>query len=62
MRLFVIADLIALAICLGIMSCSTKGKTELSDERDYPEALFTLGELACVNIEVTEETDRKSVV
>ena len=59
MRLFVIADLIALAICLGIMSCSTKGKTELSDERDYPEALFTLGELAGVNIEVPEETWQK---
>lgn len=49
------ALLIALALCPSLSSCSFD-KEVTSEEKDYSEALFTLGELAEVELEMPEKT------
>lgn len=48
--------LLTIFVLLGLSSCSMKGKTSIADEMEYKEALFTLGEMASVEIDMPEET------
>ena len=54
------ALLIALALCLSVSSCSLDREVP-SEEKEYPEALFTLGELANVELEMPEKTWQKII-
>lgn len=44
---------------MGFSSCSMNGKAFVDDEKEYPEALFTLAEMATIELEIPEETWRK---
>ena len=53
--------LIAMALCYPLLSCGHEKKASSSEEREYPEALFTLGEMASVELEMPEATWQKIV-
>lgn len=59
MKKILYAMLLSMATAISLSSCDTKGKSFIDDEKEYPEALFTLGELASVDLEVPEETWQK---
>ena len=50
--------LISLALCF-LASCGFNTKMEPVEEKEYAEALFTLGEMSTVELEVPEETWQK---
>ena len=54
------ALLIILALCLFVSSCDSN-REATSEEKEYPEALFTLGEISTVDLEMPEETWQKIV-
>lgn len=54
------ALLIVLALCLSVSSCDSN-REATSEDREYPEALFVLGELADVELEMPEATWQKIV-
>ena len=50
---------IVLAFALLVVACPAfemNGKNPLTDQKDYPEALFTLGNMATVELEIPEKT------
>lgn len=49
-----------LATLLTMASCNTKPMTA-EEEKEYPEALFTLGEISTVNLSISEETWQKII-
>ena len=51
--------LIAIAVFLSIVSCTNRQM--LSKEKEYHEALFTLGEISTVELEMPEETWQKII-
>lgn len=55
-RLGTKALLIIQALCIGLSSCWAETKYSSTKEKDYPEALFTLGEMATIKIEIPETT------
>lgn len=44
---------------MGFSSCSMSSKASIDDKKDYPEALFTLGEMATVELEISDDTWKK---
>ena len=52
--------LFTIIILLGMTACTTKPVTA-EEEKEYPEALFTLGELASVELEMPEATWQKII-
>ena len=48
--------LITMALCYPLLSCGHEKKASSAEEREYPEALFTLGEMASVELEMPEAT------
>ena len=52
--------LFSIVILLGMAACDTKLMT-VEEEKEYPEALFTLGELASVELEMPEATWQKII-
>ena len=44
---------------MGFSSCNMSGKASIDDKKDYPEALFTLGEMATVELEISGDTWKK---
>ena len=48
--------LVSLAFSLSVSSCGLNHKVQPAEEREYPEALFTLGEMSTVELEMPEET------
>ena len=52
--------LFTIVILLGMAACDTKLMT-VGEEKEYPEALFTLGELASVELEMPEATWQKII-
>ena len=48
--------LVSLAFSLSISSCRLNQKVSPEEEKEYPEALFTLGELSTVELEMPEAT------
>ena len=48
--------LITMTVCYPLLSCGHEKKASSADEREYPEALFTLGEMASVELEMPEAT------
>lgn len=54
------ALLIILALCLFVSSCDLNREV-ISEDKEYPETLFVLGELADVELEMPEETWQKIV-
>ena len=48
--------LVSLAFSLSISSYVLKQKVQPAEEKEYPEALFTLGEISTVELEMPEAT------
>ena len=48
--------LLTIVVLICISSCDTKVKAFIDDEKEYPEALFCVGELASVEIDMPEKT------
>lgn len=40
---------------MGFSSCGMSGKPAVDNEKEYPEALFTLGEIATVELEISDD-------
>lgn len=55
-RLFGKELLISLAFCFSISSCGLEKKVHSEEEREYPNALFTLGEISTIELEMLETT------
>ena len=41
---------------MGFSSCGMSGKPAVDNEKEYPEALFTLGEIATVELKISDDT------
>ena len=54
--LFVSVPLVALALCLGLFSFINYQHKPALEKKDYPKALFSLGKMASVELEMPEET------
>ena len=50
------ALLVSLTFSLSLFSCGLNHKVQPAAEKEYPEALFTLGEISTVELEISEET------
>lgn len=59
MKNILYSTVLTIVVLTGLSSCETKGKAFTDEEREYPEALFTLGEMASVEIDMPEETWKK---
>lgn len=53
---WVSAPIVALALCLGFSSFVMNGKPSSVGKKEYPKALFSLGKMASVELEMPEET------
>lgn len=53
-------NVFAMAALLSMAACTTK-PMPAGEEKEYPEALFTFGELADVELEMPEETWQKII-
>lgn len=59
MKNILYSAVLTIVVLTGLSSCETKGKAFTDEEREYPEVLFTLGEMASVEIDMPEETWKK---
>ena len=59
MKNILYSTVLTIVVLTGLSSCETKGKAFTDEEREYPEVLFTLGEMASVEIDMPEETWKK---
>ena len=53
--------LVSLAFSLSVSSCGLNKKVQPEEDKEYPEALFTLGEISTVELEMPEATWQKII-